>query len=40
MVVAPCGGGWALRRNAFRDRNDYQLPGSTYVSNTVLLSYK
>jgi len=35
-MVAPCGGGWALRRYAFRDRNDHHPPGSSYVSDTVL----
>jgi len=35
-VVAPCGGGWALRRCKCRDRNDHQPPGSSYVSDTAL----
>jgi len=31
-----CGGGWALRHYAFRDRNDHQPPGSSYVSDTAI----
>jgi len=37
-VVAPCGGEWALRCCACRDRNDHQPPGSSYVSDPVLFS--
>jgi len=35
-MAAPCGGGWALWRYAFRDRNDHHPPGSSYVSDTAL----
>jgi len=32
----PPGGGWALRRYAFRDRNDHHPPRSSYVRDTAL----
>jgi len=32
-----CGGGWALQRSAFRNQNDHQPLGSSYVSDTALL---
>jgi len=39
-LVAPCDGGWALRRSACRDRNDHQPRGSSYVSDTVQFSHE
>jgi len=38
-VVGPYGGGWALRRSAYRNRNNLQYSGSSYVSDTALFVY-
>jgi len=36
MVDPYSGGGWALRRSAYRNRNGHQPPGSPYVGVTAL----
>jgi len=39
-MVAPCGGEWALRRYAFRDRKDHHPAGSSYVSEVTQHYFK